>query len=196
MYETTTFVPAVRFSVPAGWTNTYDIATQFDLSWDTGGHYTYPDGITFSDRISMLANPLAESSTSSAPIVGIGTSAAQIASWLAAHADVVASAPTPVSVGGASGYSVAVSLPTQPRGSPDQCAAIHGESRCVSLLIGADRSAEYTFGLTGPESAVVYLLDVPSGGTLMVVIDDVDGVDAAGLVTAAIPTVESIGFVR
>jgi hypothetical protein len=52
----------------------------------------------------------------------------------------------------------------------------------------------YDFGLVGPETAVVYLLDTPSGDTVMVVIDDVDGVDSGGLVTAATPIVYSLVF--
>ena len=42
----------------------------------------------------------------------------------------------------------------------------------------------------------MYLLDAPTGGTVMFVIDDVDGVDAAGLIQAATPIVQSIGFVQ
>jgi hypothetical protein len=40
----------------------------------------------------------------------------------------------------------------------------------------------------------VYLLDSPSSDTVMVVIDDVDGVDQAGLVAAATPIVNSVAF--
>jgi len=52
----------------------------------------------------------------------------------------------------------------------------------------------YSFGIVGPETAVVYLLDVPSGDTVMVVIDDVDGVDRDLLVAAATPIVNSLVF--
>ena len=50
------------------------------------------------------------------------------------------------------------------------------------------------FGLVGPETAVVYLLDLPSGDTVMVVIDDVDGVDQPGLEAAAVPIVGTLAF--
>ena len=52
----------------------------------------------------------------------------------------------------------------------------------------------YGFGLVGPETAVVYLLDTPSGDTVMVVIDDVDGVDQPALEAAALPIVNSLVF--
>ena len=194
MYQPTTFRPKVRFSVPAGWSNEYDVADQFDLTFDAGGQYTYPDGITFSDSVSMFADPLAESATDRAPLAGVGATAADLAQWLATHNDLVASTPEQVSIGGASGYSLQISLPAGARSTPDHCTSDHGEPRCASLFVGADPQSNYGFGLVGPETAVVYLLDVPGGGTLLVVIDDVDGVDAAGLVTAATPIVESIGF--
>jgi hypothetical protein len=60
--------------------------------------------------------------------------------------------------------------------------------------VGPDAQQTYDFGLVGPESAAVYLLDAPAGGTVVVAIRDVDGVDAAGLVSAATPIVESISF--
>ena len=194
VYQSTTFAPRVRFEVPSGWSNLYDVPGQFDLTYDAGGQYTYPDGITFSDSLSMFANPLAESATDAAPLAGVGTSAADLAAWLATHQDLVASAPEAVTIGGASGFKLEISLPTGARSAPDHCTTDHGEPRCESLFVGADPQANYGFGLVGPETAVVYLLDVPTGGTLLLAIDDVDGVDAAGIVQAATPIVESIGF--
>ena len=41
---------------------------------------------------------------------------------------------------------------------------------------------------------MVYLLDLPSGDTVMVVIDDVDGIDQPGLEAAAMPIVNSLSF--
>jgi hypothetical protein len=194
VYQTTTFEPRVRFSVSAGWSNLYDVPGQFDLSYDAGGQYTYPDGITFSDSLSMFANPVAESATNAAPLSGVGTSAADLASWLAAHQDLVATTPKGVEIGGATGFMLEISLPSGPRSAPDHCTTDHGEPRCESLFVGADPQANYGFGLVGPESAVVYLLDVPGGGTVLLAIDDVDGVDAAGLIQAATPIVESLDF--
>ena len=194
VYEPTTFKPTFRFSVPEGWSNPYDVPGQFDLSYDAGGQYTYPDGVEFHDALSIFANPVAESSALQEPISGVGTSAAALSSWLSTHQDLVTTAPKEVSIGGATGFVLDLSLPTGSRTAPDHCTSDHGEPRCESLFIGADPQATYGFGLVGPESAVVYLLDLPSGGTLMLAIDDVDGIDAVGLVQAATPVVESIGF--
>jgi len=195
VYETTTFVPRVRFSVPQGWSNLYDVPGQYDVRPDGGGQYTYPDGTTFSDRLSIYANPVTVSGTDGAPLDTVGTSATELASWLAARTDIVATRPTPILVGGASGSRLDVSLPAGFHTTTDRCATAHSEPRCVSLFVPSDAQLAYGFGLVGPESAVVYLLDVPSGGTVMFVIDDVDGVDSAGLTKAATPIIESVGFV-
>ena len=75
--------------------------------------------------------------------------------------------------------------PTRARTAPDHCTSDHGEPRCASLFISSDPAATYGFGLVGPEIAVVYLLDLPSGETVMVVVDDVDGIDQPRLEAAA-----------
>ena len=194
-YESTSFVPTLRYTVADGWTNTLDQRGQLDLQYAAGGEYTYPDGITFHDGISIFRRPVAESATSQTPEPGVGTRADDLSQWLAGHPDVVVSAPTPVAIGGASGFRLTVSLPTGTRTAPDHCTADHGEPRCASLFLSSDLAATFGFGLVGPEVAVVYLLDLPSGDTVMVVIDDVDGVDGSGLEAAAMPIVTSMSFV-
>jgi hypothetical protein len=194
VYQTTTFTPRIRFSVPAGWSSTYDVPGQFDLAYDAGGQHTYVDGSTFSDRISIFANPVAQSPTVAAPLPGVGTSAADLTAWLVAHDDLVASTPRAVSIGGAAGFVLDVALPTGAHTSPDYCTTQGHDARCESLFVSGDSSSSFSFGLFGPETVVLYLLDAPSSGTVMVVVDDVDGGDGPGLVDAATPIVESIGF--
>jgi hypothetical protein len=193
-YSTTLFVPTIRYAVPAGWVNTLDIRGETDFLYSAGGQYQYPDGLIFHDAISIFRRPVAESSTSQAPLKGVGKKAKDLADWLHGHVDLVASAPTPVTIGGARGYRLVISVPTGTRTKPDHCTSDHGEPRCESLFISDDPAAFYGFGIVGPETAVVYLLDSPSGDTVMVVIDDVDGIDQAGLVAAATPIVNSLVF--
>jgi hypothetical protein len=193
-YSSTEFVPKVTYTVPAGWIRTPDVRGEFDLRFAAGGEYTYPDGLTFHDAVSIFRRPVAESAASQAPLAGVGTNAKALAQWLAGHKDLVSSAPTRVNVGRVSAYRIVLSLPTGPRTAPDHCTTDHGEPRCESLFISSDPAATYGFGLVGPETAVVYLLDLPSGDTIMVVVDDVDGIDQPGLVAAATPLVESLAF--
>jgi hypothetical protein len=193
-YRSRSFNPAVTFTVADGWENTLDQGHQLDLSYTAGGQYTYPDGTTFHDGISIFAGPIAESGTTINAVPGVGSSAHELALWLSAHADLIASGLSPVTLGRVSGYRISLSLPTGPRTAPDHCTADHGEPRCESLFVGDPSGGWYGFGLVGPETTVVYLLDTSPGVTVMVVIDDVDGVDAAGLSAAAMPVVQSLTF--
>ena len=193
-HSSTAFTPTIRYIVPGGWINTLDERGQFDLRYAAGGQYTYPDGSTFHDGISIFRRPVAESATSRVPLDGIGTTADDLAQWLVAHADLVASDATPTTIGGVAGDRLTLSLPNGPRASPDHCTTDHGEPRCESLFLSGDPAAGFGFGLVGPEVAVVYLLDLPRGDTVMVVIDDTDGLDQPGLEAAALPIVESLSF--
>jgi hypothetical protein len=193
-YSTLQFAPQVTFTVPDGWVNTQNNLAELDLSYAAGGAYTYPDGTTFHDGIAIFRRPVAESAATQVPVAGIGMTALDLATWLNGHADLVASGLTPAAIGGAPGYRIDLSLPTGARTAPDHCTTDHGEPRCESLFMSDGAYPPYGFGLVGPESVVVYLIDLPGGDTVMIVIDDVDGVDAAGLVAAATPIVDSLVF--
>jgi hypothetical protein len=193
-HQTTAFVPTVHYTVPAGWDNTTDTRGEVDLRYVAGGSYTYPDGLTFHDAVSIFRRPVAESSNSRVPLRGIGKKATDLARWLDGHVDLDATGLTAVTIHGAHGFRISIALPEGPRKNPDQCTTDHGEPRCESLFVSDDPAAGYGFGIVGPETAVVYLLDAPSGDTVMVVIDDVDGVDREGLVAAATPIVNSLDF--
>jgi hypothetical protein len=195
-YTTHGFVPSVTYTVPAGWTNTLDTRAEMDLSFDAGGIYRYPDGNVFHDGISFFRRPVAEASDAQIPLFAIGKTAKDLADWLDTHVDLDASGLTPVTVGGAPGYRLTIAVPKGPRTSPDHCRTDHALQACESLFISDDPAATWGFGVVGPESAVVYLIDAPSGDTLMVVIDDVDGVDQAGLIAAGTPVVNSLVFGR
>ena len=194
-YQTHTFAPQINYTVPDGWANTLDTRGEMDLRYGAGGTTTYPDGTVFHDGISIFRRPLAESAASFVFEPGIGIKALDLATWLNGHVDLVATGLAPVTIGGATGYRLEIALPTGARTSPDHCTTDHGDPRCESLFLPDDPSNAYGFGIVGPETAVIYLLDAPTGDTVMIVIDDVDGVDRAGLIAAATPIVNSITFV-
>jgi hypothetical protein len=192
-HRSSSFAPAVNYTVAGGWANTLDLRGELDLSYATGGHYTYPDGTTFHDGISIFRKPVAESTTSKTRAPGVGATANDLAQWLVAHPGLAVTAPTQVSIGGATGFRLTLTVPAGTRAT-DHCATDHGEPRCASLFISSDPAANYGFGVVGPEIADVFLLDVPSGDTVMVVIDDVDGIDQPALEVAAMPIVNSLSF--
>jgi hypothetical protein len=198
-YATEGFRPAFSYTVPFDWQNDVDVHSMLVLLDAAGGQYTYPDGATFRDGIYVYRAPAATAATSETVAKGVGKKARDLAQWLSGHADLVASSPIPVSIGGATGFRVDVALPTRARTRPDRCTD-HGEPRCESLFISNVPGATpggpdwFSFGIVGPESEVIYLLDAPSGDTVMVVIDDVDGVDRDALIAAATPIVNSFVF--
>jgi hypothetical protein len=201
-YTTNGFKPALTYGVPTGWANDLDVHAIFVLLDAAGGQARYPDGTTFRDGVYVYRRPIATSATSKTALKGIGTKARDLAQWLSGHADLVASSPVPVAIGGANGYRLEIALSTSPGTKPDRCTADHGATRCASLFLSDAPAAKpggpdwYDFGIVGPEAAVVYLLDAPSGDTVMVVIDDVDGIGRDALVSAATPIVNSLVFSR
>jgi hypothetical protein len=193
-YTSKQFLPTVRYTVPAGWDNVTDIRGELDLFAVGGGTATYPDGSQFHDAISIFRRPSAESATSRAPLAGVGSSATDLAKWLDKHVDLDATDLTAVTINGMNGFRIAIAIPNGPRTSPDHCTTDHGEPRCESLFLSDDPAATYGFGIVGPETAIVYFLDTPSGDTVMVVIDDVDGFERDALISAATPIVNSLVF--
>ena len=196
-YTTTKFLPPLRLALPTTWDVDRDARGELDLRAPGGGTYTYPDGITFHDGISIFRRPVAESNVKAAAVPGIGNTALALATWLDGHAGLVASGLTQVTVGGAPAYRILIALPAPSAAVPDHCTSDHpGVTACSSLFISDDRLGQYGFGIVGPETALVYLIDAPSGDTVMVVIDDVDGVDRDALIAAATPIIESLEFVK
>lgn len=201
-YQTQGFRPQFSYTVQAGWLNDLDVHGLLVLLSASGGQYAYPDGTTFRDGIYVYRRPIAASATSRTPVKGIATTARALADWLSGHVGLDASSVTPVRIGGARGYRVDIALPKGARTAPDRCTGDHGEARCASLFLSDDPAATpggpdwFDFGIVGPETAVVYLIDAPSGDTVMVVIDDVDGIDRNGLIAAAAPFVNSLVFAQ
>ncbi len=194
VFETHSFLPQVGYATNAGWANTLDSRGQVDLSFTAGGSYRYPDGTVFHDGISIFARPIAESGETGLPLDGVGKTAGALAHWLDGNPNLDATGLAPVTIGGLSGWRITISVANRPRVSPDHCAADHGEPACVSLFVSDDPEAHFSFGIVGPESAIVYLLDTPSGETVMAVVDDVDGIDRDALVAAAEPVIDSLEF--
>ena len=191
------FQPGFRLNVSAGWINDLDVHSMVVLLDPAGGSTTYPDGTMFRDGIYVFRGPVAASATADEPVKGVGHAAHDLARWLNGLDGVDASGLETVTLNGVHGSRLDIGLPEGPRAPRDRCAD-HGNSRCASLFMSSTTGATpggpdwFQFGIVGPETAVVYLLDAPSGETVMVVIDDVDGVEREALVSAATPIVNSL----
>ena len=118
-YTSQRFEPALTFTVPAGWNNPWDTRGAFDL-WTPG----WSDGVD-QDRLPKRSRRSTSSITRGCPFVRdprpdegcsgyvdatVGTSALEVATWVANHPAIATEAPSPVEVAGLTGYQLDVSL--------------------------------------------------------------------------------------
>jgi hypothetical protein len=184
---TDVFRPTLRFAAPAGWIQLYDQPLVFHISPSTAGFLRQTDGQVYFDGITVWAHPVAGPPDGGrAPLDGIGTSAKVLATWLSARPQLLASAPTKVTLGGLSGYRLDFAL------SPD--AGELCNVPCVNLLNSPDQGDSYQFGIEGPWKVRAFLLDRPDGSTIMVTVEDVDGNGFDREVRAAQPILDSMSF--
>jgi hypothetical protein len=172
------FEPALTFTVPAGWMNPWDTRDAFRLwspGWGGGSDVAEDMGGYLFDApgLHVRRDPRPEGGCVDATV---GTSAIAIATWAANHPAIAAGAPSPVQVGGLTGYQLDVSLAdTWRRNCPDGPAAVWlFEDIYLREFPGLDRMR-------------LILLDLPDGGSVLIAIDE-DRLDVA------MPVVRSFSF--
>jgi hypothetical protein len=182
-YRSQRFEPALTFTVPAGWNNPWDTRGSFDLwtpGWSDG--WEDPDdpliylGGSQPGGLRVVRDPRPGDGCVDATV---GTSAIELATWVANHPAIVAGAPSPVEVGGLTGYQLDVSLADTWREScPDGPKAV--------WLFGDIYLRDPN---KYPEHATkrLILLDLPDGGSVLIAIDGTQ-------VDAAMPVVDSFVF--
>lgn len=173
-----TFSPAVTYTLPGGWETVEDLAGFLHLR-PAGSEVT---------GIYLFRDPQPASQDPSCPETaepGIGTSAKELTSWIAGLPGLVASAPAPETIGGLTGYVVDVGIR---EGWTASCSFANG-SPTVPLLVGA---AGYRWVVVGSERLRLYVLDLPSGGTIAVDVDAFDGRLIDELIAEAAPILESL----
>lgn len=195
-YTSQRFEPALTFTVPAGWNNVWDTRGAFGLwapGWSDDGVDQGPDcrndpipcGYLFDQpgmdvrrdtRPIWLERTGADEGCMPRAETTVGTSALEVAMWVANHPAIATEGPSPVEVAGLTGYLLDVSLADARReGCP--------EPRAVWLfedLYLRDQIPEYA-------TARLILLDQPDGGSILIWID-------GGEVDAAMPVVSSFEF--
>ena len=195
-YTSQRFEPALTFTVPAGWNNVWDTRGAFGLwapGWSDDGVDQGPDcrndpipcGYLFDQpgmdvrrdpRPIWLERAGADEGCMPRAETTVGTSALEVAMWVANHPAIATEGPSPVEVGGLTGYLLDVSLAEAWReGCP--------EPRAVWLfedLYLRDQIPEYG-------TARLILLDQPDSGSILIWID-------GGEVDAAMPVVSSFEF--
>jgi hypothetical protein len=172
-YTSQRFEPALTFTVPAGWNNPWDARGAFIL-WTPG--WSPGNTLFMEPGPHVVRDPRPGDGCVDATV---GTSAIELATWVANHPAIVAGAPSPVEVGGLTGYQLDVSLAETWREScPDGPKAVwvFGDI----YLRDPNKFPEHA-------TKRLILLDLPDGGSVLIAIDGTQ-------VDAAMPVVRSFTF--
>jgi hypothetical protein len=145
------FEAPFTYTLPAGWT----------LGGD-GERYFGFEGPGSADLMALSSVVPARADCSARPKPGVGTSSDAMTSWLSSHPALVATAPVDVTLGAASGSWVDVVL------------ADDWEQSCPDglTLVTGQPDGEEGWEISANEKIRFYVLDVPSGDTVTIVIGD------------------------
>ena len=181
-YTAQRFEPALTFTVPAGWNNPLDTRGSFDLwtrGWSRGNDPDDPGIYLFyHPGLRVSTQPRAVDGCSNVVDETVGVSAAELAEWIAVHPGVETTGPSPVSVGGLAGYRLDLSIAS---GWEKTCPQ-HAGYLVVPLLDDLSLIEKQPYA-----SVRLYLLDLPAGGSLAMVVD-------GAVLDEAMPVVDSFVF--
>ena len=179
-YSSSSFQPAVTFTVPAGWEVAADAPAYFLLR-PVGDDLA---GIHFFRGVSAASQDLA-CPTTAAP--GVGTTSSELVAWMRGLKGLAVAPPTMATVGGLQGVSVDIGIAS---GWTTSCPFANGVPTVPLLTNGAD----LRWVMAGSERLRLYLLDLPAGGTVIVDVDAFDGSLFDGLIKDALPIVRTLRF--
>jgi hypothetical protein len=180
-YTSQAFRPALTFTLPAGWDVPSDTATYLLLGpagSEIAGIHIFRD----------LRAAATDAACTTSPAPGVGSSSAELSTWIRGHAGLAVSEPRLVTVGGLRGTELDIAIAS---GWTASCPFANGMPS-VSLFVGP--TPDFRWVVAGNERLRLDLLDLPSGGTVVVDIDDFDGSVMSDLITAATPIVKSFVF--
>lgn len=181
-HATTAFSPAVTFTLPEGWEKPLDTDLMVTLR---------PAGSEV-DTVNLFRDARAASQAADCargPEPGVGTTSSELAAWLRERPGLVVSNPTMATVGGLRGVGIDVGI----RGGWTESCPFANGNPTVPLITGPNANS-YHWVTYGAERMRLYILDVPSGGTVTVMIDTVLGDQIDTLIALASPIVRSMAF--
>ena len=169
-----TFEAPFTYTLPAGWTVGGD-----------GERYFGFDGPGSTDVMALSGVVPARSDCSDRPKLGVGTSSDAMTSWFSRHPALDATAPVDVTLGAASGSWVDVRLADDWRQS---C------PNGLTLVTGRP-DGEESWQINASEKIRFYVLDVPSGNTVTIVIGNPSAEGFDEVLGEAASVVESFEFI-
>jgi hypothetical protein len=174
--RTDTFKAPFAYEVPPDWTFSGDGDRYFSLE---------TPGSTGTDVIALSSVVAAATDCSLRPARSVGTSSDAMTSWLVAHPALSATAPRPVTLGAATGSYVDVQL------------ANDWNQRCAQglPLVTGHPGDPQSWSIDWGMKERFYVLDLPSGDTVTIVITGVAS-DFQNLIAEAAPVVESFRFLK
>ncbi|MDP9302208.1 MAG: hypothetical protein M3P43_15145 [Actinomycetota bacterium] len=169
------FKAPFTYTVPQDWTFSGEGARYFSLDSTDG-----------SAHLIVLSNVVANAADcSDRPKQGVGTSSDAMTSWLSTHPALDATTPRPVRLGAATGSYVDVQLTggQHRKNCPNGLGLVTAQP---------DHPQGWSIGAGAKER--VYVLDLPSGGTVTIVITAYQASDFGNVIDQATPVVESFDF--
>lgn len=169
------------FTLPAGWLIAEDGPALFGIkpvAYDELGIYLF--------RSPQAASQQADCPTTALPEVG--PKAKDLVDWITALPGLQVGTPTSVAVGGLAGFQLDIAIVP---GWTASCPFANGLPT-VPLLVGSASGLRWV--VAGTERLRLSVLDVPTGGTVVVDIDAFDGSLFDGFLPGATPIVESLRF--
>jgi hypothetical protein len=172
-----TFKAPFTYTLPPGWTVTGDAARYFALSTSDAPS---ADFYVFSSVVA------ARSDCSDRPKRDVGSSSDAMTTWLSTHPALDATTPRAVTLGGASGSWVDVQL------------ANDWTQTCPTglVLVTGRPDGPQTWAIRADEKMRFYVLDLPAGDTVTIVIAAPHASDFQDVIDRAAPVVESFDFLK
>jgi hypothetical protein len=170
-----TFEAPFTYTVPQDWTFSGEGARYY--SWDaTDGSSTH--------LIVLSSVVAARSDCTTRSKRGVGRSSDAMTSWLSTHPGLVATTPEAIELGRAAGSFVDVEL------------AADWDQRCRNglVLVTAKGARPQSWSIDGDAKLRFYVLDLPGGDTVTIVVNVPHASDFQDVIAEATPLVESFDF--
>jgi hypothetical protein len=186
-FSPTAFQPRLRFVLPSGWIKTWDRQNGMGIVPTGADFFIQTDGLVLFNGIYAYARPVAGPPDGGlTPVEGIGTSAKDLAEWLAGRPQLTATVPKAVTLGGRPAWQLDISLSAD---AGELCGI-----PCVNVLNSPDRNRSYAFGIEGPWAVHATLVTAPDGSTVLITVEGNGRDRLAAEVAEYQPILDSVSF--